>query len=305
MHKAGARRIAFSIGVPGLDAPVFTHPTSYPFQTMKLGLRIDVSDARGAREGAPRLLDLFRAARATATFFFNVGPAHLFGVPWLPGTDLGRQCAELIQRVRDAGCEAALLAFDGACWAARAARGDADWTRRAMERGCERFTEIARTAPTVHGAAGWQMNRHAFRLTQRLGFYYASDTRGTGPFVPVCDGELVACPQLPTTLPTFPECLAVEGDNIEDAMARLLARSAAPVAAGHVYSANAGIEGVKWAATFERLLAGLREQGHEPVALAAYADGIDVAHLPRHVVVPGTIDGRRAPLALQGKEFLT
>jgi len=272
---------------------------------MKLGLRIEVADARGARDGVPRLLDLLGAARATATFFFNVGPAHLFGVPWLPGADLGSQCATLIQRVRDAGCEAALLAFDGARWAARAARGDADWTRRAMERGCERFTEIARAAPTAHGAAGWQMSRHAFRLTQRLGFYYASDTRGTRPFVPVCDAELVACPQVPTTLPTLTESLAVEGHNIDDALARLLARSAAPAAAGHVYSANARLEGVKRARTFERLLAGLLDQGHQPVALAAYADGIDVAHLPRHVVTLGAVEGGRAPLALQGKEFLS
>ncbi|MDH5535728.1 MAG: 4-deoxy-4-formamido-L-arabinose-phosphoundecaprenol deformylase, partial [Betaproteobacteria bacterium] len=138
-----------------------------------------------------------------------------------------------------------------------------------------------------------------------LGFYYGSDTRGTGPFMPVCNAELVACPQVPTTLPTFPECLAVEGYNIEDALARLLSHSVVPAAVGHVYSGNARLEGVKWAGTFERLLAGVRDQGHEPVALGAYADGIDAAHLPRHVVVAGAIDGRRAPLALQGKEFLS
>lgn len=271
---------------------------------MKLGLRIEVSDVRGALQGVTRLLDQLQAAQASATFFFNVGPARLFGVPWLPGRDLGKVCATLIKIVTDAGCEAGLLAFDGARWTARAAREDAEWTRRAMERGCERFTDIAGVAPTVHGAAGWQMSRHAFRLTQRLGFYYGSDTRGSEPFMPVCDGELVACPQVPTTLPTLAECLALEGGNLDDALARLLAHSAEATVAGHVYCANAGLEGVRWPRTFERLLAGMRDQGHQPAALCAYADGMDVARLPRHVVTRGTIDGRRKTFALQGKEFL-
>jgi undecaprenyl phosphate-alpha-L-ara4FN deformylase len=52
------------------------------------------------------------------------------------------------------------------------------------------------------------MNRHALRLTQRLGFCYASDCRGKFPFIPVIDGEIVLCPQLPTTLPTLDELLA-------------------------------------------------------------------------------------------------
>jgi undecaprenyl phosphate-alpha-L-ara4FN deformylase len=54
------------------------------------------------------------------------------------------------------------------------------------------------------------MNRHALRLTQRLGFCYASDCRGNFPFIPVIDGELVHCPQLPTTLPTLDELLVTE-----------------------------------------------------------------------------------------------
>lgn len=271
---------------------------------MKLGLRIDVTDARAARNGVPRLLDLLHAAQASATFFFNVGPAHLFGVAWLPGRAFRSDCATAIKRARDAGCEAGLLAYDGAQWAARAASANADWTTRAMTLGCERYTELAGAAPTAHAAAGWQMNRHAFRLTQRLGFYYGSDTRGTGPYVPVCEGEIVACPQLPTTLPTLAECLALEAHHVDDGVQRLLAASAAAPPAGHVYSAKAGVEGVKFSATFERVLAAWRDQGHKPVALGAYAEGTDLARLPRHVVAHSRNDGRRAAMARQDKEFL-
>ena len=48
-----------------------------------------------------------------------------------------------------------------------------------MELACNRFRDIFATDARVHGAAGWQMNHHAYRLTQLLGFAYCSDTRGT------------------------------------------------------------------------------------------------------------------------------
>ena len=66
-----------------------------------------------------------------------------------------------------------------------------------MQRACDRYTEIFGTAPLTHGAAGWQMNVHALRLTQRLGFEYCSDGRGTHPHLPVWNAELIRCPQLP------------------------------------------------------------------------------------------------------------
>ena len=65
------------------------------------------------------------------------------------------------------------------------ATADAEWTRREMNRACERYAEIFGEPPTTHGAAGWQMNVHALRLTQQLGFDYCSDGRGTHPHLPV------------------------------------------------------------------------------------------------------------------------
>ena len=40
------------------------------------------------------------------------------------------------------------------------------WTAREMQLACDRYAEIFGEPPHVHGAAGWQMNRHAYRLTQ-------------------------------------------------------------------------------------------------------------------------------------------
>ena len=105
-----------------------------------------------------------------------------------------------------------------------------------MRRACERFEAICGEPPRTHAAPSWRMSRHAFRLTQRLGFHYCSDTRGTGPFVPLCDAELIACPQIPTTLPTLEELLDRAGITSETVHRELLERSEHPAPAGHVFT---------------------------------------------------------------------
>ena len=272
---------------------------------MNLGLKVDVVTPRGAREGVPRLVELLARHRAGATFFFTLGRDHLFGQTWLPGSDVGRRCADEMRAARSAGFEAGIHAFDGARWR-RAARGaGAAWTWREMQSACERFQEIFGEPALTHGAADWQMNRHAYRLTQRLGFRYCSDTRGVCPFVPVCNAEVIACPQLPTTLPVLDEligCNGVTTDNVADHVLRL---SAMPPPGGHVYTLRAEVEGMKLAPVFHKLLVGWRAQGYVPVALRDLADDINVARLPRHCVIDGNMPGRARTVARQGKEFLS
>ena len=48
-----------------------------------------------------------------------------------------------------------------------------------MRQAADRYVEIFGEPATVHGAAGWQMNAHALRLTGELGFDWCSDARGT------------------------------------------------------------------------------------------------------------------------------
>ena len=59
--------------------------------------------------------------------------------------------------------------------------------------------------------------------TQRLGFDYCSDTRGTHPFIPMWNAEIIACPQLPTTLPTLDELIGVGGITPDNVAQHLLA----------------------------------------------------------------------------------
>jgi peptidoglycan/xylan/chitin deacetylase (PgdA/CDA1 family) len=301
---------------------------------LKLALKIDVDTYRGTREGVPRLVELLKRRRAGATFLFSLGPDHtgrairrafrpgfmkkvsrtsvlahyglrtlLYGT-LLPGPDIGRRCREILRGVKNDGFEVGIHAWDHVRWQDGVGSASAAWTEREMRRAFDRFEEIFGEPACTHGAAGWQMNRHAWRLTQRLGFDYCSDTRGTHPFVPILNGEIIACPQLPSTLPTLDELIGSDGITAENVAGHVLGLTAAPPPNGHVFTLHAELEGMKLMPAFERLLGGWVEQGYELVSLRDYFDGLEKKSLPRHTVSAGEIAGRSGTLALQGPAFL-
>ncbi|HCX34248.1 MAG TPA: 4-deoxy-4-formamido-L-arabinose-phosphoundecaprenol deformylase [Rhodocyclaceae bacterium] len=301
---------------------------------MKLALKIDVDTFRGTREGVPRLVEILQRHGAKATFLFSLGPDHtgrairralrpgflrkvsrtsvlehyglrtlLYGTV-VPGPDIGRRCADTLRAVRDAGFEAGIHCFDHVRWQDGVEHAGTDWTAREMRRAMERFEQVMGEPAHVHGAAGWQMNRHAVRLTQRLGFSYCSDARGTRPFVPVIDAEIVGCAQLPTTLPTLDELIGRAGITTENVHERVLALTREAPPAGHVYTLHAELEGMKLARVFERLLEGWRAQGYAVLGLDGLFESLGSAALPRHELVRGEIPGRAGTLMMQGPEFL-
>ncbi len=301
---------------------------------MKIALKVDVDTYRGTREGVPQLVDVLRRRSAGASFLFSLGPDHtgrairrvfrkgfakkvkrtsvvshyglltlMYGT-LLPGPDIGKRCADELRAVRDAGFEVGVHTWDHVRWQDGVAQADEAWTRREMERACERFQEIFGEAPRLHGAAGWQMNRYAYRLTQRLGFDYCSDTRGAHPFVPLYQGEIIACPQLPTTLPTLDELIGRDGLDEDSVVDHLLDRTRNIPPTGHVYTLHAELEGRKLLPVFEKLITGWKAQGYDLVSLRDYFDALPSKALPRHEVATGEVEGRSGPLALQGPEFL-
>ncbi|MGH8631965.1 MAG: 4-deoxy-4-formamido-L-arabinose-phosphoundecaprenol deformylase, partial [Burkholderiales bacterium] len=210
--------------------------------------------------------------------------------------------ADLMRSVHREGFEAGLLAHDHVAWRRRAAQADAEWTRDQLEQARQRFETVFGEPPRVGGAAGWQVNRYSLRLTQRLGFDYASDTRGSGPFIPVWQAEIVACPQLPVTLPTLEELNAES--PLDAAVERLLQLTAQPPATGHVYAARADLEGISLAPHFEQVLQRWRGQGYEIGSLKRYAEGLPAGDLPRHEIARQELVSRFGPVAVQGREFL-
>jgi peptidoglycan/xylan/chitin deacetylase (PgdA/CDA1 family) len=295
-----------------------------------LVLKVDVDTLRGTLEGVPRLVELFQRHRTNATFLFSLGPDHtgrairrvfrrgflgkvkrtsviehyglktlLYGT-LLPGPDIGRRAGATMRRIGDAGFETGIHCWDHVYWQDHVAGADREWTMREMRKAMERYAGIFGAAATVHGAAGWQMNAHALRLTGELGFTCCSDARGTHPFLPVVDGQTIRCPQFPTTLPTLDELIGMDGITPGNVADRLLAMTATTPVTGHVFTLHAELEGMKFLPVLDRLLAGWRDQGYRPGALRMLADDMALDALPRHQVAYGTVPGRSGRLLTQG-----
>ena len=303
---------------------------------MLLALKIDVDTLRGTREGVPRLIEMLHRHEAGATFLFSVGPDHtgraikrvfrpgfmrkvqrtsvvrhygiqtlLYGT-LLPGPDIGRRAGDIMRRARDEGFEVGLHSWDHVRWQDGVDGALAEWTGREMQRACERYTDIFKEPPRVHGAAGWQMNVHALRLTQALGFEFCSDGRGTHPHLPVWKAELIRCPQLPTTLPTFDELIGENSVTEDNVAEHLLARTAPAAATGtpQVFTLHSELEGMRLAPQFERLLVGWKEQGWRLTSMRGIYDTLQALALPRCEVEMQPVPGRSGVLFCQGQEFL-
>lgn len=306
---------------------------------MKLALKINVATWRGTLQGVPRLVEILRRQCADASFLFALGPDHtgraikrvfrpglmgkarrtsllsqygfetlMYGT-LLPGPDIGRRGADILRATRAAGFETAIHCWDRVKWQDGVEQASSAWTEIEMRRAHERYVEIFGSESPGHGAAGWKMNPHALRLTQRLGYRWASDCRGIHPFIPVWNGEVVTCPQLPTTLPTLDELIGTDDLTADNVHLHLL-RLTAPAKFGyrnsyHVFTLRAELEGLRFGDTLERLLTGWSEQGYELLSLGRMRNALDPALLPRHEIVRGSVPGRADLLLLQGEEFLS
>ncbi len=307
-------------------------------------LKIDVDTYRGTREGVRNLVRQLASHGAHATFLFSLGPDHtgwalrrafrpgffskvsrtsvlehyglktlMYGV-LLPAPDIGADCAAEMRAVRDAGFECGIHTWDHVVWQDHVRTHDSTWTTRMMRRAQQRFTEIFGTAPKTIGAAGWQMNLHAFGEHDTAGYRYASDGRAllrengalqdpqAGPHRLTANGKTLSCIQMPTTLPTLDELLGREIDGVTITTGNIAAhllKLTAGATRDHVYTLHAELEGQKLAPIFEQLLAGWKSQGYTLASMADYYEKLQDQPLPVCPVSWGDVPGRSGQLIVQ------
>jgi len=301
----------------------------------RIALKIDVDTDRGTHEGVPRLVRLFEQLGVRATFLFSLGPDQtgravkrafrrgfmgkvrrtsvlkhyglktlLYGT-LLPGPHIGRRRASVMRAVDAHGFEVGVHTYNHVKWQDNVAGADEPWTRRELTLAREEFARIFARPPAVHGAAGWQVNQHVPHLERELGFQYASDGRGTGPFVPVVNSLAVDVPQLPTTLPTLDELIGRPDLEGVDPIDHLLSLTDREPHRDHVYTLHAELEGYTYLGSFVRLLRRWRDRGAKLTDLADYAATLKLSELPQCEMVPGTVAGRSGTLACQGPPRVT
>ncbi|HUA89014.1 MAG TPA: polysaccharide deacetylase family protein [Steroidobacteraceae bacterium] len=294
-----------------------------------IALKIDVDTFRGTREGAMRLAALLERLDVRATFLFSLGPDHtgrairrafrrgflgkvrrtsvlehyglktlMYGV-LLPGPHIGRRCADQMRSIGERGFEVGVHTHDHVRWQDGVSRADEAWTRRELTLARDEFASVFGRMPVVHGAAGWQMNPFVPALERELGFRYASDTRGSAPFLPVLESGASGVPQLPTTLPTLDELIGRPDLGGVDPVDHLIALTAATPNRDQVFTLHAELEGGVYLAGFERLLGSWRGAGFELADLGTYAGRLHLKGLPPARIAEGEVAGRSGPLAVQ------
>ncbi|HEX5484863.1 polysaccharide deacetylase family protein [Limnobacter sp.] len=294
-----------------------------------LALKVDVDTWRGTREGVLPLVNLFNKHGAGATFLFSLGPDHTgraikrvfrpgflskvsrtsvvehYGVKTLlygtllPGPDIGKREAGLLRQVRNAGFETGIHTWDHIAWQDNVVNKGNEWTSRQMQKAFDRYQEVFGEPPKTHGAAGWQMNEHAYALEKQMGMDYASDGRGSEAFLP-CDatGRVIGVPQIPTNLPTLDELIGLNGIEAGNVHETVLACTEKPLPHGHVYTLHSELEGMKLLDVLERLILGWKAQGYELVSTRTLFERLDVQSLPRLRVGMGEIPGRSGQVAV-------
>lgn len=300
---------------------------------MKIALKVDVDTLRGTQEGVPALLDLYQRYDIKATFLFSLGPDHtgralrrifrpgffrkvqrtsvishygiktlLYGT-LLPGPDIGRLGKKVMRRAEEEGHEVGVHCHDHIRWQDCVVNRGEEWTKAEMRAAFNSFADIFGKPPKAHGAAGWQINRYALQYEQELNLSYASDCRGTFPFIPVIDQQVFLCPQIPTTLPTLDELIGRNQITEENVHEAVFAESRDDSVAGHVYTLHAELEGMKLLTAMEKLLQMWREAGDEICTVGEYAADHDIASLPRHQLIMDEIEGRTGLVAKQGDKI--
>ena len=153
----------------------------------------------------------------------------------------------------------------------------------------ESYRSILGQQPASFAAPAWLLSRELFDLEQQAGFAFASDVRGTSPFLPSFEGREGTVPQLPSTLPTLDECLGRM--TAEEFVDRSLA--GAREQTGYAcFTAHAEAEGLEYQSVLETFLARL----DRPAVPLGEAIRI---RLPRREIRLGRVSGRPYDVCLQ------
>lgn len=292
----------------------------------RLVLKVDVDTKVGLMEGVPRLLDILSRLGLKASFYITMGPDNsgralkrlfrpgflkkqlksgaagaygpvtmLYGL-LLPAPGIARSAPGIINSCINAGHEVGLHGWDHVFWHDRM-RG-LDRERLAMELGqaYNLFFEITGFTPASFASPGWQVNGQALAIMESLGISHVSCTRGKSPFRPLVNGRTLNLIELPTTMPSLDEVMALDGVDLSTAGA-FLASKVRPGAL-NVFTMHAEVEGRALAPVFQDFCRRLIDEGVEFPRLldAASAEAVDA---PAEEIVWGPIEGRAYEVAWQ------
>jgi peptidoglycan/xylan/chitin deacetylase (PgdA/CDA1 family) len=284
-----------------------------------LYLRIDVCTYRGLRDGVPAVLSVLRRAKARATFFVTMGPdasglallkllnpafawkmlrtkagstygwATAFYGTLLPSPMVGSGLPDLVRQIRSEGHEVGAHGWDHRRWQDRLPRYDPSRLREEYGRMREAYQAALGVPPDSFAAPAWRVSSELLGLEAESSLAFASDARGTHPFLPTFEGRDYPIPQIPVTLPTLDERLGtITQDAFVDEVVSLAARQTEYCC----FAAHAESEGRAHQAELSAILARV-DRPAVPLGEAPRSG------LPRAPMAMGRVPGRPYDLCVQ------
>jgi len=304
------------------EAPAGTPPTSpLPEGSRVLGLRVESWTHEGLREGLPRLLDALASRRTAATVYVAMGPDRsgvaalrlmrsgarqaysvrtLLAGLLLPARPTAAGAGDILRRVQASGHELGILRWDCRAWERSLNRRGSGWGADQLERAFEAFASVVGCRPVTASAPGWLCNNDSLLYQENLSLRFASDCRGTDPFLPVLDVRVLKTPQVPVTLPTLEEALTARTHGDAQSFFSEIPKTVAP-GEWPVLSLSADVEGRLWPGAVAEFLDRCAGEG---IRLAPLGSLLDFRlatgrPLPRCTLSYAAVDGRPGTVAMQ------
>lgn len=294
-----------------------------------IALKIDSNTFVGTHDGILRILDILDRHGVKATFYFAMGPDNtakairrivtqrgflqaaiklgtpsLYGMRTLlsglliPPPIIGARCAATIRQTVAAGHEVGTHGWDHVKWHDLLPWIPKNMLALELGRACALFEEvIGRRVKTV-AAPGWQVSPDSLEIQDAMYLSYASDCRGSSPFLPVMEGRFFTTLQIPTTMPTLDELVVRREANRQNGAKRLMAHLRQGL---NVHTVQAEVEGGKFVYSFEEFIKRLQGAGTRFVTLGEAAEDAQQKNIPRCVVTMEDLPGRPGKVAVQGK----
>ena len=167
-----------------------------------------------------------------------------------------------------------------------------------LGRACALFEEVLGRRVKTVAAPGWQVSADSLEIQDAMYLAYASDCRGSCPFLPVIEGRHFATLQVPTTMPTLDELIVSREASRQNGAERLMAHIRPGL---NVHTVQAEIEGGEMAYCFEELIKRLQGTGARFVTLGEAAEEARKKNVPRCALTMAEVPGRPGRVALQGE----
>jgi peptidoglycan/xylan/chitin deacetylase (PgdA/CDA1 family) len=297
---------------------------------LEVALKIDVDTHQGLELGVPRLASMLENEGIAASFYITMGPDNsgravlrvfknrgflskmfrtkavsMYGTrtilsgTLLPSRPIALSFPGIIRDLKKRGFEVGVHGYDHVRWQDHLDDIGEAGVRGELGDAFEAYRAIVGEASRSFAAPGWRTNNAALLALDSMGLDYRSDTRGIAPYRCVVEGEILATPEIPTTLQTLDEVMG-RSDLRDDAAVREFYLGQCKPDALNVHTIHAETEGMGQLESFTALIRALKERGAKFVQLRDVAWRLNRKELPACAVVRTKLPGRAGWISAQG-----